>query len=315
MANLYVFHHGYGMNGELWYSVFDLDSSTWSPDRQVRFNPFLAMPFRFQRPFSKMTLFRRRFRGIEIVEFRNRRSWPSGRRGGMRGARRVERVAPRVALAYHEPSTTEVASVYRLPTIRGVWVRPLRKLHQKPHVANAARQGSTARSVHAGTSCHGKAGAPATCDPLTGSLSWCYAGYYVRNEIRCSNCGHLLSPAHVGPCPECGGTAKNVYATALVQAHGTAHVETTVIRLAQLPQALQQNKSPISLTLPQLLPGSIALYVLTLIANSDGFTHNLVLSFTGLAVLGLLRNYNIEISYTISKSGKRISVLKLTKKD
>ena len=35
MANLYVFHHGFGMNGELWYSVFDLDSSTWSPDRQV----------------------------------------------------------------------------------------------------------------------------------------------------------------------------------------------------------------------------------------------------------------------------------------
>ena len=35
MANLYVFHHGFGMNGELWYSVFDLDRSTWSPDRQV----------------------------------------------------------------------------------------------------------------------------------------------------------------------------------------------------------------------------------------------------------------------------------------
>jgi hypothetical protein len=35
MASIYVFHHGSGMNGELWYSVFDLDSSTWSPDRQV----------------------------------------------------------------------------------------------------------------------------------------------------------------------------------------------------------------------------------------------------------------------------------------
>jgi hypothetical protein len=88
-----------------------------------------------------------------------------------------------------------------------------------------------------------------------------------------------------------------------------------VVSIRELPQALQENKSPILLILPQLLPASIALYVLTLIAISDGFTHNLLLSFTGLAVLGLLRNYNIQISYTISESGKRISVLKLTKKN
>jgi hypothetical protein len=35
----------------------------------------------------------------------------------MRGARRVESAASHVALPYREPSTTEVASVYRLPTI------------------------------------------------------------------------------------------------------------------------------------------------------------------------------------------------------
>jgi hypothetical protein len=35
MASIYVFHQGFDLNLELWYSVFDLDSSTWSPDRQV----------------------------------------------------------------------------------------------------------------------------------------------------------------------------------------------------------------------------------------------------------------------------------------
>jgi hypothetical protein len=35
----------------------------------------------------------------------------------MRDALRVERAASRVALPYREPSTTEVAFVYRLPTI------------------------------------------------------------------------------------------------------------------------------------------------------------------------------------------------------
>jgi hypothetical protein len=59
----------------------------------------------------------------------------------MRGARRVERAASRVALSYSKPSTTEVASVYRLPTISfprprlsppwGVWVGPLKKLHHE----------------------------------------------------------------------------------------------------------------------------------------------------------------------------------------
>jgi hypothetical protein len=33
MANLYVFHHGWGLNGQLWYSVFD--GKNWAPDRQV----------------------------------------------------------------------------------------------------------------------------------------------------------------------------------------------------------------------------------------------------------------------------------------
>jgi hypothetical protein len=88
-----------------------------------------------------------------------------------------------------------------------------------------------------------------------------------------------------------------------------------VVSIRELPQALRENNSPFSLILPQLLPASIALYALTLIANSDGFTRNLVLSFTGLAVLGLLRNYNVEISYTISESGKKRSVLRLTKKN
>jgi hypothetical protein len=135
------------------------------------------------------------------------------------------------------------------------------------------------------------------------------------DEIRCSNCGHPLSPKHLGPCPKCGGTAKTLPISAAFHGQGSLHADATVIRFAQLPQALQEDKSPISLILPQLLPASIAVYVLTLMANSDGYLRNVVLSFTGLAVIGLLRNYNIEVSYTVSEPGKRISVLKLTKKN
>jgi hypothetical protein len=39
------------------------------------------------------------------------------RNSRVRGARRVENAVSRVALPYREPSATEVASVYRLPTI------------------------------------------------------------------------------------------------------------------------------------------------------------------------------------------------------
>ena len=33
MANLYVFHQGSHESGELWYSVLNLDSSTWQPQK------------------------------------------------------------------------------------------------------------------------------------------------------------------------------------------------------------------------------------------------------------------------------------------
>lgn len=135
------------------------------------------------------------------------------------------------------------------------------------------------------------------------------------DEVRCSNCGHLLSPAHVGPCPKCGGTAKNFYVSAVARAHATAHVEATVIRFGQLPQALQEKTSTIFLRLPQLLPAFIIVYVLTQIANSDGLLRHSALSFAGLGFLALLRGYNVDSSFKVSDSGKVINTLKLTKKN
>jgi hypothetical protein len=135
------------------------------------------------------------------------------------------------------------------------------------------------------------------------------------DEIRCSNCRHLLSPEHVGPCPACGGTAKTIYAEKLVQFHAIGHLEATVIPFAQLPEALKENRDPILLKLPQFLPAFIVVFVLTQIANSDGLLRSLVLSFTGLAFLALLQGYNVEYSSTVSASGKLISALKLKKKN
>jgi hypothetical protein len=88
-----------------------------------------------------------------------------------------------------------------------------------------------------------------------------------------------------------------------------------VVSIRELPQAIQENKSPILLRLPQLLPAFIVVYVLTQIAHSDGILRHLALSFAGLGFLALLRGYNVDASFTVSDSGKVISALKLTKKN
>jgi hypothetical protein len=34
-GTFYVFHQGYGQNGQLWYTTYNVASGTWAPDQQV----------------------------------------------------------------------------------------------------------------------------------------------------------------------------------------------------------------------------------------------------------------------------------------
>jgi hypothetical protein len=112
----------------------------------------------------------------------------------------------------------------------------------------------------------------------------------------------------------CSNTPVEITANVVADAH--IAIEVTVVTLAELPQALRENKPEIFLQLPPL-PTVVFSAVLFIISRSDGSMNSYVIDLLscvwGLGFLGLMRDYNVTFYSKISVAGKISNYLKLTK--
>ena len=118
--------------------------------------------------------------------------------------------------------------------------------------------------------------------------------------VQCTACGCPLPSVDAGPCPQCGSTAKTVSAAGSAHGQSSARgvMEAVVVAtVTELREAIRDQKHEIIWRLPNL-----------------PLVHTIVYGMLVLAMLALVRGYNVEYCPKIVVKGMEMSFcMKLTK--